>query len=96
MHVVLKLSQRVRKAVLACATHCKLHNAMNGPDVTSNPIVDVAYIPTVSQLDDDTKTLLCYMNYCGDISPVLFNLGATTLYESCFWTITCKLLQMEH
>lgn len=48
---------------------------LNGPTVTSSPIVCVVYISTVSQLDDDIKTLLCYMNYSGDVSPVLFNLA---------------------
>lgn len=38
-------------------------------------IVCVVVISTVSQLDDDIKTLLCYMNYSGDVSPVLFNLA---------------------
>jgi hypothetical protein len=42
--------------LLAYATRSTLHSAMNGPAVTFNPIVDVVYIPTVSQLDDGIKT----------------------------------------
>lgn len=58
--------------------------------MTFNPIVDVVYIPPVSQLDDDIKTLLYYMNYSGDISPVLFNLGATSRYKSHFWAVSYR------
>jgi hypothetical protein len=64
--------------------HCKMHQGvgLNGPTVTSNPIVYVVYISTISQLDDDIKTLLYYVNYSGNVSPVLFKLATTAQHKS--------------